>query len=417
MGESELKPQPEQPVPSAGASENNNGKGKTKRTWLLWLGTLGAAVLLYWGLGYLALGLTHESTDDAFIEGHIVAIAPQISGPVAKVLVQDNQEVKKGDLLVEIDPSDYDAAVRQRGASIDTARANLKAVLSVLELMAAKVTTAEAAAKQAHAQAAASRATCERAQADLKRAEPLFRNGTISSQDYDAAIATARESEATLKADEESAAAADSRVTEARATWTATGAGVDLARAQVTQAQTDSHTAELDLSYTKIYAPKDGRVTRKSVEPGSYVQTGQALMAVVPRDVWVVANFKETQLADIRPGQPVELKVDAFPGTLYRGHVDSIQSGSGTRFSLLPPENAAGNFVKVVQRVPVKILFDQQPDGGQTIGPGMSVMPWVQVKGYSIPKLVVLAVAVVLAFLGMGVFRIVLARVNHKLTR
>jgi membrane fusion protein (multidrug efflux system) len=138
--------------------------------------------------------------------------------------------------------------------------------------------------------------------------------------------------------------------------------------------------AELDLSYTKLYAPAAGRITRKSVEPGNYVQVGQTLFSIVPQPVWVVANFKETQLTHIRPGQPVDIRVDAYPDTAFRGRVDSIQAGSGAAFSLLPPENATGNYVKVVQRVPVKILLDGPPDPAHVLGPGMSVVPTVQVK-------------------------------------
>ena len=138
--------------------------------------------------------------------------------------------------------------------------------------------------------------------------------------------------------------------------------------------------AELNLSYTKIYAPEDGTVTKKAVEEGTFVQVGQALMAIVPDEVWVIANFKETQLDAIRPGQPVDIKVDAYPSKTFKGHVDSIQTGTGARFSMMPPENATGNYVKVVQRVPVKIVFDEQPDPQHPIGPGMSVEPEVRVK-------------------------------------
>ena len=148
----------------------------------------------------------------------------------------------------------------------------------------------------------------------------------------------------------------------------------------VQQSQAAVDEAELELSYAKIYAPSDGRITRKTVQEGAYVQVGEALLAIVPDDLWVTANFKETQLNDVRPGQPVEISVDAFPGKIFNAHVDSIQRGSGSRFSLLPPENASGNYVKVVQRVPVKIVFDQPPDPNYPLGPGMSVVPEVRVK-------------------------------------
>jgi membrane fusion protein, multidrug efflux system len=414
MGQQEINPQSQQSFPADSAAETKNGKNRMKSFWLLWPATVALAGLLYWGLGYLPDALTHESTDDAFIEGHIVAIAPKVSGHAAKVYVKDNQPVKKGDLLVEIEPGDYEARLAQKNASIRTSEANLKAVLGVLKLMAAKVDTAGAVAKQAHAQVDASRAVSERARADFQRAEQLFKDGTISKQEFDSAEADTKQAAATLKADEENAAADDSKVAEAKAQLTATQAGADLARAQVNQSQTDIHVAELDLSYTKILAPCDGRVTRKAIEPGSYVEIGQMLLAIVQPDFWVVANFKETQLTEMRPGQPAEVAIEALANKRFRGHVDSIQSGSGARFSLLPPENAVGNFVKVVQRVPVKIVFDEPLDSGGVAGPGMSALPSVHVKDYSIPRLATLVAAVVLAFVVMVAVKIAVARVNHN---
>jgi membrane fusion protein (multidrug efflux system) len=203
----------------------------------------------------------------------------------------------------------------------------------------------EAKLAQAQANLAACEAQASQLQVDAQRAERLARERALSRQERDAAVAKAKTAVAQL----------------------------DQLRAAVRQ-------AELDLSYTKIRAPEAGRVTRKSVEVGSYVQVGQALMAIVPQDYWVVANFKETQLTDIRPGQPVTVTVDAYPGHTFKGHVDSIQAGAGSAFSLLPPENATGNFVKVVQRVPVKIVFDEAPDPHFPLGPGMSVVPSVRVK-------------------------------------
>jgi membrane fusion protein (multidrug efflux system) len=203
----------------------------------------------------------------------------------------------------------------------------------------------EAKLAQARANLTAGEAQAGQLQLDAQRAERLVRERALSRQERDAAVAKAKTAVAQL----------------------------DQLRAAVRQ-------AELDLSYTKIRAPEAGRVTRKSVEAGSYVQVGQALMAVVPRDYWVVANFKETQLTDIRPGQPATITVDAYPGHRFTGHVDSIQAGAGAAFSLLPPENATGNFVKVVQRVPVKIVFDEAPDPHFPLGPGMSVVPSVRVK-------------------------------------
>ena len=342
MGEQENNPQPQQSIPAEPAAQSKNGRSRLNSPLILLPATILLAALLYWGLGYLADALTHESTDDAFIESHVVSVAPKVSGLIARVYVRDNQTVKKGDPLLEVEASDYEARVAQKRASIRTSEANFKAIVGVLELMTAKVVTAEATAKQAHAQAEASRAIADRAKADFVRADQLFKDGTISKQEFDAAKADQEQAAATLKADEESAAADDSKVSEARAQLAATKSGVDLAKAQVDQAQTDINLAELDLSYTKLVAPCDGRVTRKSVEPGSYVEIGQSLLAIVQPDYWVVANFKETQLTEMRPGQPAEIVVDALSGQTIPGHVESIQSGSGARFSLLPAENAVG---------------------------------------------------------------------------
>ena len=182
-----------------------------------------------------------------------------------------------------------------------------------------------------------------------------------------------------------------------------------MALAQFRQAQTNVQSAQLDLSYTKIFAPGDGRVTRKAVEPGDYVQTGQTLLSIVPSEVWVVANFKETQLKHMRPGQPALVEIDAL-GKSLRAHVDSVQAGSGARFSLLPPENATGNYVKVVQRVPVKILFDEPLPADHTIGPGLSVAPSVRVSGFEIPGWAIALLALVLAGGAAFVFRFALTR-------
>jgi membrane fusion protein (multidrug efflux system) len=194
----------------------------------------------------------------------------------------------------------------------------------------------------------------------------------------------------------------------------ATEAGVSMALAQFRQAQTGVQSAQLDLSYTKIFAPSDGRVTRKAVEAGDYVQTGQTLLSIVPNEVWVVANFKESQLKHMKSGQSALVEIDALGKTL-RAHVDSIQAGSGARFSLLPPENATGNYVKVVQRVPVKIVFNEPLPADHTIGPGLSVSPDVQVSSFSLPDWALALAAIILAFTSAFAFRSILNRkLNDK---
>jgi membrane fusion protein (multidrug efflux system) len=290
-----------------------------------------AAALAIAGIGYGAFTMfhsfTHESTDDAFIDAHIISTAPKIAGRVAAVHITDNQNVKKGELLVEIDPADAEAALAQ-------AKANL----------------------------AKARATRDKAQQDQRRALELFGKGGISEEQRDTALQAASTAKADNEADE----------------------------AAVQQ-------AELNLTYTKIAAAEDGRVTNKAVEPGDYVQVGQNLFALVTPDRWLTANFKETQLRNMRAGQPAQVSVDAYPDHLLRGHVDSIQAGSGARFSLLPPENATGNYVKVVQRVPVKIVFDEQPDVQRVLGPGMSVVPSVAVSDGAGVVFKVTSIAIILA--------------------
>jgi membrane fusion protein (multidrug efflux system) len=269
-----------------------------------------ALVLLIFGVRYVRYARAYESTDDAFIDGHIVGVSPKVASNVARVHVDDNIHVKAGDLLVEIDPRDFEARLAQ-------ARGNL----------------------------AAAAAEAIRAHTDAGRYQRLVEQGFVSVQDRDNAVAKDR-----------------------------------IAAGQVDQLKAAVRQAELDLSHTKIWAPEAGRITRKSVEPGAYVQVGQTLFSIVPERVWVVANFKETQLRHMRPGQPATVRVDAYPDRLFHGHVDSIQAGSGARFSLLPPENATGNYVKVVQRVPVKIVIDGTADPQHVLGPGMSAVPEVRVR-------------------------------------
>ena len=409
------------------------------------------------GINYWLYARAHESTDDAFIDAHITPVSPKVSGYITKVNVQSNQQVKKGDLLVEIDPRDYQAKLDQAQAALAAGEARLKEAQTGVELTransrasiqqasgtveqaragvaaqraqataertrvtqaAAAINSARANLQQAEAQVAAAQAELVRAQADVTRYQELYAKDEVSRQRLDQAIATARTAEAQTEAARQRAAAAESQVRESEAAQstaaeTARKAEVQISGAQAqvreaqgrlaaantapqqiassqAQAQTASASleqlraavaqAELELSYTKIYAPDDGRVTNKSVEEGALVQSGQQLMAIVPGDVWVTANFKENQIGDMRPGQPVDISVDAYPDKVFKGHVDSIQAGTGARFSLLPPENATGNYVKVVQRVPVKIVFDEPPDPKHLLAPGMSVEPEVKVR-------------------------------------
>jgi membrane fusion protein, multidrug efflux system len=400
--------------PTAAPVANGAKLAKLNSPWFIWPATGALAVLLFFGLDYLVTAFTHESTDDAFIAAHVVSIAPRVAGQVAAVHVLDNEMVRSNELLVEIDPADYSTVAAQKQSSTDAAEANYKTMLAALDLMTVKVATAQATADQSKADADAAQATDARAQADFQRSQDLRKQNTISSQEFDAAQAAVGEADANLAAAKQKAVADTSRINEARATLTATEASVSMALALFRQAQTAVQSAQLDLSYTKIFAPCDGRVTRKAVEPGDYVQIGQQLMSIVPNDVWVVANFKESQLKKMQTNQPVLVEIDALGGEKFRAHVDSIQAGSGAAFSLLPPENATGNYVKVVQRVPVKILFDEPLPADHTIGPGLSVTPSVRVSGFEIPDWAIGLLAMALAGGAAFVFRFVLRRKMNR---
>jgi membrane fusion protein (multidrug efflux system) len=388
-----------------GEPENAGTRSRFSSPLFLVVVTVALAGLFYFGLDYLADTLSHESTDDAFIAGHVVSIAPRVAGQVAAVQVLDNQMVHSNDLLVVLDEADYATTVAQKQAAALSQTANVHTIVAAYELMQAKVVTAKAAAQAAHADAEAGEATAKKAQSDLNRAEDLRKQNTISQEEFDAAQAANAKAQADWKSDVENANEQDSKVDEARKQLDTILAQKDMAAAQLQEAQTNVAAANLNLSYTKIFAPCDGRVTRKAVEAGDYLQVGQQIMSIVPETVWVVANFKESQLEKMRPGQPVIVAIDTLGGKKFRAHVDSVQAGSGAAFSLLPPENATGNFVKVVQRVPVKILFDEPLPAGQTLGPGLSVTPSVQVRSFAPPAWAIAVVAVVLALVIAFVFR------------
>ena len=328
----------------------------------------GAAVLIVGGaiiFYYLRYVAPYESTDDAFIDGYVTLISPRVPGQVARLMVTDNQEVKAGDGLVEIDPRDYETSLAQ-------AKADLTATGSRAIQSRAQVKVSEAKVAQAQAAVTAAEAEAQRANDDLKRYQSV-ESRAVSKSALDLAQAQARSANANLEA-------ARSQTNATEADVALSEAGVETATAAVQQAEAKLQQAGLNLSYTKIIAPIDGRVTARTVQAGNYVQPGQALLALVPKDVWVVANFKETQLTRMKPGQPVELTVDAYPNRKFKGKVDSLQAGTGARFSLLPPENAVGNYIKVVQRVPVKIVFDELLPADLDIAPGMSVVPKVKIK-------------------------------------
>ena len=349
---------------------DNKKKKKKKSHKGLIIGGIVAAVLLAVGL---AVGIPWylesqhwATTDDAFIDTHAELVAPRVSGRVNQVLVDDNQVVKAGDTLAIIDPSDYQAMLDQARAAVLQAQAQLA------QSKAQKSVT-EANAEQAKADVQVAQTDFDNAQTNLKRYQNLSEQA-VSRQVLTNAEAAAKSAAATLQSSQKKAAAAVAQVGYVESQIQAAEAGITAAQAKAEQAR-------LQLDYTTVRAMVDGRVTRKSVAPGNYATVGAQIMAIVPQEVWVTANYKETELTDMRVGQEVEIKVDSFPDHQFHGKVQSIQSGTGARFSLLPPQNATGNYVKVVQRVPVKITFDDA--GGefyQRLSPGMSVVPSVRIK-------------------------------------
>lgn len=436
------------------AEKPKNGK----RRKFIYIGGGVFLILAVVGLVYWLYARQFESTDDAFIDGDIIQINPNVSAHVIKIPVKSNQFVHTGDLLVELDDSDLQVKLKQAKAQLETAKsqrdqAKANASLTVKTTTASKtqalsnvqtarsnvdqtkaaagakqtqIQQSQAAARTAQANLAQVRAQVPQAESNVRLAQveydrrlTLFKKGDISQQSLDQGTNALQTAQAQLNAAQKEVLAAQSRVDEANAAvLTAnenykqslaqvgltqsqvgesqgrladanaapervdvTQSQVEVAEAVVAAAEAAVAQAELDLSYTKIFAPGDGFVTRKTIEEGQLVQVGTPLMAISQSDdIWVVANFKETQLENMQIGQPVDVYVDAFPSESFHGKVESFQAGTGSRFSVLPSENATGNYVKVVQRVPIKIVFDDPPEKVKRLSPGMSVEPRVKVR-------------------------------------
>ena len=400
----------QQPGQPAQPAQKPNGPSVLQKPAFIWSAAVVVAILLFVGLRALLTALTSESTDDAFITGHIVSVAPRIAGQVSAVHVLDNEFVTNGELLVEIDPSDYASTLGQKEAAKASSDSNFKAAVAGYELMKVKVTTAQADAGKSKADEDAAAATNQRAQSDLERAQKLIKEDTISQSEFDRYKATADSAQADYESAKQKAASDASKVNEAVAQTDAAKAEADAVFSQMNESKTEVESAQLNVSYTKIFAPSDGLITRKQVEAGNYLQVGQTIFSIVPSNVWVVGNFKESQLNDMKPGQKALVAIDALGGKKFKARVDSVQAGSGATFSLLPPENAVGNYVKVVQRVPVKIVFEEALPTDKTIGPGLSVTPYVQTSSFSVPEFVLAIVAVILAIIAAVVFKKVMSK-------
>jgi membrane fusion protein, multidrug efflux system len=306
----------------------------------------------------------YQSTDDAFIDARTVTISSQINAQVVDVPVTDNQLVKAGTVLVTLERSDFQASVDQAKAQVDQALANIANIDAQIGAQQARI-------DQANQQVVQAQATLTFARQQDERYSGLAKSGADTVEHAQQYHSNLLQAQASLDAAQSNAVATEKQLPVLQSQKLQ-------AQAQLEQMRATLEQGNINLSRTQITAPVDGYVTNLTAAKGNYAAVGQALMMFVPRDVWVTANFKETQLTNIRPGQPVNIEVDAFPNLTFKGRVASIQAGSGTAFSLLPPENATGNYVKIVQRVPVKIVFDDRPS--VLLGPGMSVVPTVKVK-------------------------------------
>lgn len=354
------------PADSAAAPKDNRPP-PYKQPRVLVIAGIVLLVLVLGGILYWRHARQFVSTDDAYIEGHVTEMRPQVSGRIAVLHVTDNQLVQPGEVLLEIDPTDYQVAVEQAQAQVQNAAGRYAQA-------EAQIPVAQAAVTEAAAEVDAAQVALDNATQDLQRYQAVDARAR-SQQQLDKAVAAQKNAQAQL-------ARAQARKTSATADVAAAQAAVKAAAGEQAVAAADLKRAQVTLSYCTVRAPSAGWVTDRSIEAGAYVVAGQTLFSLVRPDVWVTANFKETQLQHLQPGQPVTIKVDAFPDVEYHGHMDSVQAGTGARFSLLRPENATGNFVKVVQRVPVKIRFDADPPptGRRLLAPGMSVEPTVTIR-------------------------------------
>jgi membrane fusion protein (multidrug efflux system) len=329
---------------------------------------IGATILILLvvaGVLYWLHSKHYESTDDAFIDGNQSQIASQINGRVVELLVADNQHVEQGQPILRIDPRDYQVKLEQSEAQEANAIAQVAQARADLTVQIANLA-------QQQAQVRVSEADLQQARQDFARyqgSDPA----AITRQQFDQSSATAKSSLARLDSARQAVAAGEAQIVSQRTK-------IDAAQASVRQMHADVDNAKLQLSYTQVLAPQAGKITNRSVNLGNYVTPGQALLAVVPDEMWVTANFKETQLIHMKVGQPVDITIDAYPDRTLHAHVESMQRGTGSVFSSLPAENATGNYVKVVQRLPVKIVFDGNDWRNLQLAPGLSVTPRVTVQ-------------------------------------
>ncbi|HXX54076.1 MAG TPA: HlyD family secretion protein [Thermodesulfovibrionales bacterium] len=329
---------------------------------------------------YIQYKDTHITTDDAYVDGNISTIASRVSGTVVKILVNDNQLVKKGDILLELDPGDYGVRVNEALSGLNAEKEKIPEIGARVDAAKKQVAEMSAMVQTAKANLELQEATLAQAEIDKRRAESLYGKDAVSKEKYEKMITGYKVASAQVRASAEQVRQAETALETQKAVVKQAEASRTSQLAVTKQKEAVLETAQLNFGYTRIYAPKDGYVTRKTVELGNRIKEGQPLMAVVSlSDIFVTANYKETQLEKVRPGQNVEMKVDTFSEKTFKGKVDSIMAGTGAVFSLFPPENATGNYVKVVQRIPVKIAIDQNSDPEHILRIGMSVVPTIVV--------------------------------------
>jgi membrane fusion protein (multidrug efflux system) len=330
---------------------------------------------------YIQYKNTHISTDDAYVDGNIHTIASKVSGTVMKILVNDNQFVKKGDILLELDPADYEVRVNEGLSGLNAEKAKIPEIGAKIEATKKQVAEMNAMVQTAKANRELQEANLTQADMDIRRAENLYKKDAVSKERYEKMTTGYKVALAQVKASAEQVKQAETALETQKAVVKQAEASRASQLSLIKQKEAVLETAQLNYGYTKIYAPTDGYVTKKAAELGNRIKEGQPLMAVVPlNDIYITANYKETQLEKVKPGQKVEFKVDTFSGKTFKGKVDSIMAGTGAVFSLFPPENATGNYVKVVQRIPVKILLDEDTDKDHVLRVGMSVVPTIVIE-------------------------------------
>jgi membrane fusion protein, multidrug efflux system len=357
---------------------------------LLLIGGVILLIILFFGYRYWQHASTHEDTDDAYTTGNTHQISPRITGTVEEVLVDDNWHVHAGQLLVKLDPRDYEVALNRNRAQLKQANAQVSQAKAGVEQASAELQQRQAQVMQAAAQVLQSQAAFDIAKINYDRDHSLVQKDlkAIAKQEVDTTKANLDSAQGALNAAKATQVASQAQVEAAEAAVDSAKAQLESANANVAASEAAVRDSELQLSYCQVIAPVSGRIAQKTVQKGNRLTVGQALMAVVEDNVWILANLKETQLERVQVGQPVEIKIDALPHHQFAGRVDSLQAGTGSNFALLPPDNATGNFIKIVQRVPVKILFDPESikDVRDKIVPGLSTEPSIAITGKSIPQ-------------------------------